>query len=238
MRRRAAAGALLCTVHRAMGQAAWQGRARRSHDALGRLVRHAAATSCRPRRRSLSEHALDSQWVEGVLAQARFVAQVAQLIMPPPARHAEELGRLPRPLRRAAPHPRRRALLARPTQHWLARAEQRFGVPPRDHRRHRRRRDRSTAGTWAAFASSMRWPRWRFDFPHRPRATAAPFFRAELEQFLDAARQREGCDPLAAKGSLRRRHGHAAVHAEQHQQVRGRLRRRRPHRPARQALPT
>ena len=54
-----------------------------------------------------------------------------------------------------------------------------------------------------------------FDFPRRPQATAAPFFRGELEQFAALARA-SGCDPLSVQGSYAGAIGHAAVHAEQH----------------------
>jgi membrane-bound lytic murein transglycosylase B len=71
----------------------------------------------------------DPAWVMVQLAGARQLPRVAQLIMPPPPGHGQELGRLPRPLRRAAAHHRRLAFWQQNTRR-LQRAEQAYGVPP------------------------------------------------------------------------------------------------------------
>ena len=149
-------------------------------------------------------------------------------------RDGEELGRLPRPLRRADPHPRRRRLLAR--QPALARP----GRGPvrraaRDRRRHRRRRvDLRPA--------DGRLPRHRragdagVRFPERPQGPQRllPGRARGLVRPLQERRHRSA--RLARQ--LRRRARHGAVHAVELQQVRGRLRRRRPRRPARATPPT
>ena len=78
-----------------------------------------------------------------------------------------------------------------------------------------------------------------FNFPesHPRAAERSAYFRGELEQFLVLQDQRKA-RPAGAAGQLRRRHGHAAVHAEQLGALGGGFRRRRPHRPGRAARPT
>src|SRR5262245_41447022 len=74
------------------------------------------------------EHGLDGTWVEATLAQARFTAAVAQLIMPAAAPFAKNwLG-----YRARFVEPRRidaGARWWRDNDPWLQLAEERFGVP-------------------------------------------------------------------------------------------------------------
>jgi hypothetical protein len=73
-------------------------------------------------------------------------------------RHGQELGRLPRPLRRAATHCRRRWPSGSSHARWLQRAEQRFGVPARWWWASSASRP-STAASPATSACWMHWPR-------------------------------------------------------------------------------
>jgi membrane-bound lytic murein transglycosylase B len=143
------------------------------------------------------EQDLESRWVEAVLAQARFVAQVAQLIMPgatPAAKnwHAYR-ARFIAPRRiEAGVH------WWRDNEPWLLLAEQRFGVP-----------SEIVVGIvgvetfYGRITGSFRvidaLSTLSFDFPSG-RSDRSPFFRSELGHFLKLAR-REGWDPLAIKGS-------------------------------------
>jgi membrane-bound lytic murein transglycosylase B len=143
------------------------------------------------------EHELESAWVEGVLARARFVAQVAQLIMPgatPAAKNwAAYRARFVEPRRIDAG-----VQWWRENDVWLTRAEQRFGVPA-----HivvgivgvETFYGRITGGFRVIDALST----LSFDFPSG-RSDRSPFFRSELGHFLKLA-QREGWDPFAIKGS-------------------------------------
>jgi membrane-bound lytic murein transglycosylase B len=195
MRRRAAAAALLL-----LGAPAWarSGKARRDKvpDALDRLYGRRSDIVEAAQAIAL-EHALETEWVEGVLAQARFVAQVAQLVMPgatPAAKnwHAYR-ARFVEPRRIEAG-----VQWWRDNGQWLARAEQRFGVPAR-----------IVVGIvgvetfYGRITGSYRvidaLSTLSFDFPSG-RSDRSPFFRSELGHFLKLAR-REGWDPLAIKGS-------------------------------------
>jgi len=196
MRRRAAGAAALLLCAPAWTKTKGTARAAKVNDALGRLygrrgdiVQAAQAIA--------QEHALETQWVEAVLAQARFVAQVAQLIMPgatPAAKnwHAY-LARFVEPRRiEAGVH------WWRDHDEWLARAEQRFGVP-----------SEIVVGIvgvetfYGRITGNFRvldaLSTLSFDFPSG-RSDRSPFFRSELGHFLKLAR-REGWDPLAIKGS-------------------------------------
>lgn len=196
MQRRTAATAALFLCSAAFARPSVAARAAKVHDPRGRaygrrndIVAAAQAIA--------QEHALESQWVEGVLAQARFIAQVAQLIMPNAAPAAKNWHAY-----------RSRFVEARRIQAgvrwwrdndpWLQRAEERFGVPS----------DivvgivgvetyygRITGGFRVLDALST----LTFDFPSG-RSDRSSFFRSELGHFLKLAHQ-EGWDPLAIKGS-------------------------------------
>jgi membrane-bound lytic murein transglycosylase B len=190
--RRAAGAAMLL-----LGTSAWAKKMQpvKAHDA-GRLY---------GRRKDIvlaaqaiaQEHGLDSEWVEGVLAQSRFMAQVAHLIMPgatPAAKNwAAYRARFVEPRRIEAG-----VQWWRDNERWLARAEASFGVPA-----HivvaivgvETYYGRITGGFRVIDALST----LSFDFP-TGRSDRSPFFRAELGHFLKLA-QREGWDPLSIKGS-------------------------------------
>ena len=109
----------------------------------------------------------------------------------------------------------------------LARAEQEYGVPPEIivgiiGVETIYGRDTGSFRVMDALATLA------FDFPssHPRAAERSDFFQGELEQFL-TLESRRNADPLRAARQLRRRHGHAAVHAVELGQVRGGLRRRR-----------
>jgi membrane-bound lytic murein transglycosylase B len=143
------------------------------------------------------QHALQSEWVEGVLAQACFVMQVAQLVMPGAAPAAKnwhayrarfvEASRIDAGVRWWREH-----------EQWLQRAEERFGVPCE-----------IVVGIvgvetfYGRITGSFRvldaLSTLSFDFPSG-RSDRSPFFRSELGHFLKLA-HREGWDPLAIKGS-------------------------------------
>jgi membrane-bound lytic murein transglycosylase B len=143
------------------------------------------------------EHALESDWVEGVLAQACFVAQVAQLIMPSAAPAAKNWHAY-----RARFVEARRIEAGvrwwRDNDEWLQRAEERFGVPSNivvGIVGVETYYGRVTGGFRVLDALST----LTFDFPSG-RSDRSPFFRSELGHFLKLA-HREGWDPLTIKGS-------------------------------------
>jgi membrane-bound lytic murein transglycosylase B len=196
MQRRTAAAAALFLGAAALTPPGSAARAPKLHDTLGRsygrrndIVAVAQAIA--------QEHALESQWVEGVLAQARFIAQVAQLIMP----NAVPAAKNWRAYRARFVEARRIEAGVRwwrDNDVWLQRAEERFGVPS----------DivvgivgvetyygRITGGFRVLDALST----LTFDFP-TGRSDRSPFFRSELGHFLKLA-HREGWDPLVIKGS-------------------------------------
>jgi membrane-bound lytic murein transglycosylase B len=191
--RRTAAAALLMLCHPAFAKKA---RAANVSDAHGRFYGRRADIAQAAQAIAL-EHALETEWVEGVLAQARFVAQVAQLIMPGATPAAKNWHAY----RARFVEPRR---IEAGVQWWrdnepsLARAEQRFGVPAR-----------IVVGIvgvetfYGRITGSFRvidaLSTLSFDFPSG-RSDRSPFFRSELGHFLKLA-QREGWDPLAIKGS-------------------------------------
>jgi membrane-bound lytic murein transglycosylase B len=194
--RRAAAAALLGLCASAWAKDKGKARAANARDALGRPygrrsdIVQAAQTIAQ-------EHSLESQWVEAALAQARFVAEVAQLIMPgatPAAKnwHAYR-ARFVEPRRIEAG-----VQWWRDNELWLTRAEQRFGVPA-----HIVVGIVGVETYYGRITGSFRvidaLSTLSFDFPSG-RSDRSPFFRSELGHFLKLA-QREGWDPLAIKGS-------------------------------------
>jgi len=142
-------------------------------------------------------HELDLQWVEAALTQARFVAPVAQLIMP----SATPLAKNWAAYRARFVEPRRvdaGVRWWRDQAQWLSMAEERYGVPA----------DivvgivgvetfygRITGGFRVLDALAT----LAFDFPSG-RSDRSGFFRSELGHFLKLA-HREGWDPTAVMGS-------------------------------------
>jgi len=143
------------------------------------------------------EQALEPEWVEATLAQARFVPSVAQLIMP----GASPMARNWNAYRARFVEARRIEAGARwwrDNESWLGLAEEQFGVPAeivvgivgvetfygRD-----------TGGFRVLDALAT----LSFDFPSG-RSDRSGFFRSELGQFLKLAR-REGWDATTVLGS-------------------------------------
>ncbi len=140
---------------------------------------------------------LDPDWARAALAPARYVPDVARLIMPPPAGTAKDWARY---RSRVVEPSRIRAGLAfwRDNEKWLQLAEERYGVPAEI--------VVGIVGVETIFGQRTGGFRvidalatLSFDFP-TGRSDRSPFFRDELEQFLLLC-QREGTDPLALKGS-------------------------------------
>ena len=143
------------------------------------------------------EHALDTGWVETTLAQARFVPDVAQLIMPATTPAARNWGAY-----RARFIETRRieagARWWRDNHSWLDLADQRFGVPAD-----------IVVGIvgvetyYGRVSGSFRvldaLATLSFDFPSG-RSDRSGFFRSELGHFLKLA-SREGWDAAAVLGS-------------------------------------
>lgn len=141
---------------------------------------------------------LDPAWVRARLAEARFVPAVTRLIMPPPAGTAKNWtayrARFVDPVRI-------RAGLDWWAAHadWLARAEERHGVPPEV--------VAAIVGVETLYGRHMGSFRvldalatLSLDFPTGRRDRSA-FFRDELEAFL-AWTHREGLDPAVPRGSF------------------------------------
>jgi membrane-bound lytic murein transglycosylase B len=196
MQRRAAAAALLALCTPVSAKTSGPARAARLREALGRLYGR-RSDIVQTAQAIAQEHALPAEWVEGVLAQARFVAQVAQLIMP----GASPVAKNWFAYRARFIEPRRIEAGVqwwRDNETWLARAEARYGVPceivvgivgvETFY-------GRITGGYRVLDALST----LSFDFPSG-RSDRSPFFRSELGHFLKLA-HREGWDPLAVKGS-------------------------------------
>ena len=196
MQRRMAAAAALVLWATARAGPRSPARAAKPRDTPGRLY---------GRRRDIvsaaqsiaQEHALETEWVEAALAQARFTAQVAQLIMPNSAPAAKNWHAY----RARFVEPRRidaGVRWWRDNDEWLLRAEERYGVPCE-----------IVVGIvgvetyYGRVTGSFRvidaLSTLSFDFPSG-RSDRSPFFRSELGHFLKLAR-REGWDPLAIKGS-------------------------------------
>ncbi|HJV61224.1 MAG TPA: lytic murein transglycosylase B [Albitalea sp.] len=142
-------------------------------------------------------HAFDMQWVLSALTQARFVPNVAKLIMPPPAGTAKNWvayrARFVEPRRIAAG-----VAFWNANEEWLKLAQQRYGVPPEI--------IVGIVGVETIYGQQMGNFRvidalatLSFDFPSG-RSDRSAFFRGELEKYLMLC-QREGIDPLAWRGS-------------------------------------
>ena len=140
---------------------------------------------------------LDASWVQDKLAQARYVPNVARLIMPPPAGTAKNWAayraRFVEPLRI-------RTGLAFWNEHaqWLEKAEAVYGVPASI--------IVGIIGVETIYGQQMGNFRvvdalatLSFDFP-AGRKDRSEFFRSELEQLFVLCRS-EGRDPLELKGS-------------------------------------
>ena len=141
---------------------------------------------------------LDADWVREQLAQARYVAAAAQLIMPPPAGTAKNWAAY-----RARFIERERiaagAAFWRANQAWLQQAEERWGVPPEI--------VVGIVGVETFYGRVMGNFRvldalatLSFDFP-TGRRDRSPFFREQLEELLLWC-QREGRDPPSVMGSF------------------------------------
>ena len=144
-----------------------------------------------------ARHGLEQATLERQLAQARKLPSVQRLIMPPPAGTAKNWAAY----RDRFVEPQRiQAGLAfwRANEHWLERAEARWGVPASLvvgiigvetlYGRH--------TGNFRAIDALATLA---FDFPPG-RRDRSEFFRSELEQLLLLA-HREGVDPASYKGS-------------------------------------
>ena len=177
---------------------------------------------------------LDPAWVRAALEQSRFVPNVARFIMPPPAGTAKNWAayraRFVEPIRIRAG-----VAFWSANEKWLAMAEELYGVPPEI--------VVGIVGVESIYGRQMGNFRvidalatLAFDFPagRKDRSDVLPRRARELVRAL----QERGRRPARLEGQLRRRHRHGAVHAVELQQVRGRLRRRRPRQPARAAPPT
>ena len=141
---------------------------------------------------------LDAAWVREQLAQARYVPAAVQLIMPPPAGTAKNWAAY-----RARFVERERiaagAAFWRANQDWLARAQERWGVPPEI--------VIGIVGVETFYGRVMGNFRTldalatlSFDFP-KGRSDRAPFFREQLEALLLWCK-REGRDPQGVIGSF------------------------------------
>jgi membrane-bound lytic murein transglycosylase B len=143
---------------------------------------------------------LDLAWITQTLAQARFVPDVARLIMPP-AENTTGTARSWNAYRsRAVDAARVRGGVAFWNEHqrWLDAAHKRYGVPPEI--------VVGILGVETLFGRQTGNFRvldalatLSFNFPVG-RRDRSEYFRSELENFLVLAR-REGADPLALKGS-------------------------------------
>lgn len=140
---------------------------------------------------------LDRAWVQGALAQSRFVPAVVKYIMPPPAGTAKNWALY----RSRFVEPKRlRAGLAfwADNERWLQRAQELYGVPPE--------LIVGVVGVESLYGQQMGGFRvidalatLSFDFP-TGRKDRSTFFRDELEQFFVLC-DREKLDPLSPKGS-------------------------------------
>ncbi len=144
-----------------------------------------------------ARQSLDAAWAREALSRARYVPAVARLIMPPPAGTAKNWAayrsRFVEPVRIRAGM----AFWA-DNERWLARAEERWGVPPSivvGIVGVETIYGRQTGGFRVLDALAT----LSFDFP-AGRRDRTPFFRSELEAFLLYCRD-EGLDPAEPLGS-------------------------------------
>ena len=196
MRRRVAAAAVLGLCASVAANPSRKARANKVHDALGRLYGR-RSDIVQAAQSIAQEHALETAWVEGVLAQARFVAQVAQLVMPSATPAAKNWVAYRTRFVEA------RRIEAgvqwwRDNENWLTRAEERFGVPSAI--------VVGIVGVETIYGRQMGNYRaidalatLSFDFPTGRRDRSA-FFRDELESLFVLSR-RERLSPLELKGS-------------------------------------
>ena len=141
---------------------------------------------------------LERDWLREQLAQARYVATAAQLMMPPPPGSAKNWAAY---RSRFIERERIAAGVAfwRANQAWLAKAEERWGVPPE-----------IVVGilgvetfygrVMGSFRTIDALATLSFDFPSG-RSNRAAFFREQLEELLLWC-QREGRDPQSVQGSF------------------------------------
>ncbi|MBL0727089.1 lytic murein transglycosylase B [Piscinibacter sp. HJYY11] len=140
---------------------------------------------------------LDAAWVKSVLAEARYVPNVARFIMPPPTGTAKNWAayraRFVEPLRI-----RTGLAFWRENEKWLQRAEEMYGVPPEI--------VVGVVGVETLYGRHMGNFRvldalatLSFDFP-TGRKDRSAFFRDELEQLFVLAHS-EKVDPRQLKGS-------------------------------------
>jgi membrane-bound lytic murein transglycosylase B len=142
-------------------------------------------------------HGLDAAWVRSHLAEARQLAAVQRLIMPPPAGTAKDWGAY----RARFVEPRRIGWGAdfwRANERWLVRAEELYGVPPAI--------VAGIIGVETLYGRHMGSFRvidalttLSLDFPPGRRDRSA-FFREELGQIFVLAHS-EGLDPSTLRGS-------------------------------------
>ncbi len=144
-----------------------------------------------------SRHGLPAEVWRDALAAARFVPSVARLIMPPAIGVAKNWtayrDRFVEPVRL-----RTGLAFWQTHQHWLEKAEERYGVPPAI--------VIGILGVESIYGQQMGSFRvidalatLSFDFPSGRKDRSA-FFRNELEQYL-LMTWRQGLDPLALRGS-------------------------------------
>jgi membrane-bound lytic murein transglycosylase B len=142
-------------------------------------------------------HGLDASWVKAMLADARYVPNVAKFIMPPPTGTAKNWAayraRFVEPLRI-----RTGLAFWREHEKWLQRAEEMYGVPPEI--------VIGVIGVETLYGRHMGNFRvldalatLSFDFP-TGRKDRSAFFRDELEQLFVLAHN-EKADPRNFKGS-------------------------------------
>lgn len=144
---------------------------------------------------------LDPQWVLQTLEQARFIPDVARLIMPPVGNTTGTARSWTAYRARAVDATRIRGGVEfwNENQRWLDAAHKRYGVPPEivvGILGVETLFGRQTGGFRVLDALAT----LSFNFP-TGRSDRSAFFRSELEQFLVLA-QRDKADPLAVKGSF------------------------------------
>ncbi len=143
------------------------------------------------------ERGLDGAWTLSQLNQARYIPQVAKLMMPPPAGSAKDWAAY----RARFVEPKRISAgleFWRSNQKWIDKAQERWGVP-----------GSVIVGIvgvetfYGRVTGNFRvldaLATLSFDFP-TGRRDRTPFFRAQLEAFLQSC-QRSGIDPTTVLGS-------------------------------------